>query len=259
MWGSGPRGNSATYWPRGWLSITSPTTHTQSGPFWWWVPGWYICVRSRPLWVSWTLLWGWEFLQLLQPLQVFTTRGFEALFPHARTLYVRFVSLPNCSSLLSAEKCQTTQSASHGLAEHPLYSGCPSLPLLQVWVNISSLTSWLLDFRTVQFSGNSGYFLFLNLLLYFWLCKEAKCIYLCLHLGQKLINKNLKKQNKMKKNMGSNPLQCKIVSWPQHNTLTCCRTRSFWKSSNINNKTWNFGMTPISSFLDTSMGSTSLY
>ena len=51
------------------------------------------------------------------------------------------------------------------------------------------LTPWLLDFHAVQFSSSSGVFcLFLNLLLsFFWLCKEAKCIYLCLHLGQKLV------------------------------------------------------------------------
>ena len=52
-------------------------------------------------------------------------------------------------------------------------------------MNISSLIPWLSNFHTVQFSGSSGYFLFLNLLLsFFWLCKEAKYIYLCLHLGR---------------------------------------------------------------------------
>ena len=50
----------------------------------------------------------------------------------------------------------------------------------------SSLTPWFSDFHTVQFSGSSGYFLFLNLLLFFfWLCEEIQCIYLCLHLDQK--------------------------------------------------------------------------
>ena len=33
-----------------------------------------------------TLLWGWEFLLLLQLLPVFSARGFEALFPHTGTL-----------------------------------------------------------------------------------------------------------------------------------------------------------------------------
>ena len=63
---------------------------------------------------------------------------------------------------------------------------CPSLPLLLVWMNSSSLTPWLLDFHTVRFFGSSGWFLFLNLLLsFFWLCKEAQCICVRLHLGRK--------------------------------------------------------------------------
>ena len=33
-----------------------------------------------------TLLWGWEFLLMLQPPEIFTVRGFEALFPHIGTL-----------------------------------------------------------------------------------------------------------------------------------------------------------------------------
>ena len=47
--------------------------------------------------------------------------------------------------------------------------GCPSLPLLLVWMNVSSLTPWLSDFHTAQFSLSSGCFLFLNLLSFFWL------------------------------------------------------------------------------------------
>ena len=37
-----------------------------------------------------------------------------------------------------------------------------SPPLLPVWMNVSSLTPWLSDFHTVQFSVSSGCFLFLN-------------------------------------------------------------------------------------------------
>ena len=37
----------------------------------------------------------------------------------------------------------------------------------EVWINVSSLTPWFSHFRTVQFSGSSGYFLFLNLLSFF--------------------------------------------------------------------------------------------
>ena len=64
--------------------------------------------------------------------------------------------------------------------------GCLSPPLLPVWMNVSSLTSWLLDFHKVQFSVSSGcFFVFKLLLSFFWLCEEAQCVYLRLHLGWK--------------------------------------------------------------------------
>ena len=40
--------------------------------------------------------------------------------------------------------------------------GCPSPPLLLVWMNVSSLSPRLSDFHTVQFSVSSGCFLLLN-------------------------------------------------------------------------------------------------
>ena len=95
---------------------------------------------------------------------------------------------------LSTSKCVTscyashflTRSSIHHLATCPLSPSSPSLPLLPVWINVSSLIPWLSDFHTVRFSGSSGYFLFLNLLLsFFWSCEEAKCVYLRLHLGRK--------------------------------------------------------------------------
>ena len=85
---------------------------------------------------------------------------------------------------LSACKCGIISSASSRLAASPVHPSCPSAPLLPVWMNVSSLTPWLSDFHTVQFSESSGYFLFSSLLLsLFWLCEEAKLIYLHLHLG----------------------------------------------------------------------------
>ena len=94
---------------------------------------------------------------------------------------------PVVPSGLSTCKCGTARSSSRCLTTSPLRPGCPSPSLLiLVWMNVSSLTPWLLDLYTVRFSGSSGYFLVLNLLIsLFWLCKEAKYIYLCLCLGQK--------------------------------------------------------------------------
>ena len=79
----------------------------------------------------------------------------------------------------------TSWSSSSCPAVSPLHPSCPSLPLLLVWMNVFSLTLWLSDFHTAQLSGSPGCFLFLNLLSFFWLCEEAKYIYLCLHLGWK--------------------------------------------------------------------------
>ena len=62
----------------------------------------------------------------------------------------------------SASCSHLTGSAIHCLAVSPLHPSCPSLPLLPVWMNVSSLSPWLLDFHTVRFSVSSGCFLFLN-------------------------------------------------------------------------------------------------
>ena len=60
---------------------------------------------------------------------------------------------------LSTCECGAIQSTSHCLATCPLHLSCLFLP---VWMKVSSLTPWLSDFHTIQFSGYSGCFLFLN-------------------------------------------------------------------------------------------------
>ena len=162
--GRGPRGNNAAYLTLGRLSVTSPATHKQIGPFWYWFLGGWVCVCSRTLWV-------WEFLPPPELPQVFTLRGFEALFPRAGTLGCVVYLAPQ----LFLPVCPHANVGLRGLPATAFHPGCQSAPLLPVWVNVSSLTPWLLGFYTVQFSSSSGYFLFLNLLLSFWLCQEAKC------------------------------------------------------------------------------------
>ena len=151
-----------------------------------WVSGFaYILGPCGSL--QWTLLWSWEFFLPSQSPKVFSVRGFEALFPKPGKRGLSH--FPVVPPGLSARKCGTTQSASHYLillVFQPLPFCMSSLPLLPVWWNVASVTPGLLDFHTVRFSGSSGYFLFLNLLLsFFRLCKETKYIYLCLHLGWK--------------------------------------------------------------------------
>ena len=142
-----------------------------------------------------TLLWGWEFLPLPpQPQQRFSIRGLRFYFSMLEPWVVGSFSLPSCSSQFICSwmcDCPVCNLPPHWIHQWlPCHESCPpgwmSPSLLPVWMNISSLTPWLSDFHRVQFSVSSGCFLFLNLLLsFFWLCKKAQCVYLCLHLGQK--------------------------------------------------------------------------
>ena len=63
---------------------------------------------------------------------------------------------------LSVHECVPAGSSNCRHAMSPLCPGCPSPPLLPVWMNVSSLSPWLSDFHTVRFSVSSGCFLFLN-------------------------------------------------------------------------------------------------
>ena len=68
----------------------------------------------------------------------------------------------------------------------------PVLPVWLFWLTVSFIF-WLSEFHAVWFSGTSGCLLILDWLLSsFWLCKEAKGFYLCLHLGWNFITHNLK-------------------------------------------------------------------
>ena len=122
--------------------------------------------------LQWTLLWGWEFLLLLQFSQVFTTRGSESLFPCTGTLgcvvcltpqlFLRVYLYANGGPLsLPGATLPTLSVALPRILSTPAAGLRPSYQ--SGWM--LSLTSWLSDFHTVQFSASSGgVFLFLNLL-----------------------------------------------------------------------------------------------
>ena len=137
-----------------------------------------------------------------QLLLIFTARGYESLFSQHWNSGLCGVawgwdhSLPSCPSqfLSAVYECGTAHSAGHPcltatawLLPCCMHHTTSSPPLLPIWMNVSSLNPWLLDFHTVRYSGSSGCILFLGWLLSFlWLCKEAKQVYLHLPLGWKL-------------------------------------------------------------------------
>ena len=121
-----------------------------------------------------TLLWDWEFLLLTpQPPQMFSIRGLRLYLLALEPWVAWSVLLPSCSSqfictwLWDCPVRQPLPSWVGLLLPHWVHQpppccksslpGCPSLPLLPVWMNVSSLTPWLSDFRTVQFSVSSDW------------------------------------------------------------------------------------------------------
>ena len=196
MWGRGPRRNNVTCSALSQFSVTSPTTTSKLGPSGADCPvGGLVYVLGPCGSLQRSLLWGWEFPLLVpQPPQVFSISGLRLYFPMLEPWVARSVSPPSCSSLFicmwmwdhlvhNPLPCCVCQPLPCRKTSPP---GCLSLPLLPVWMNVSSLSPWLSEFHTVRFSVSFGCFLFLNLLLsFFWLCEEAQCVYLCLHLSQK--------------------------------------------------------------------------
>ena len=184
------RGSNGAYSTLHWISVTPSATHNQIGPLWCWFPSGWACACPRPLWVSPTtspVRLGVSPAATPTPTGVFNQR-FEALFPSARVLgyLVCFAPLPFlpvylCVNvglqglppttlwglLAAAWPAHSTirhlaGSSSHSLAMSPLRPGClSSLPLLLVWMNVSSLSPWSSDFHIVRFSVSSR-FLFLS-------------------------------------------------------------------------------------------------
>ena len=187
MWGRGQKGDnpiSSAFAP---LSISSSTNHKWIVPFqvlpWWWFLGGVVYILGLCGLFQRTLLWDWQILPPPQPQQVFTVRGFQAFFPCAGTL--------GCAVCLTLQLFLPVYL--HSNVEPPAVPATISPTQLPISTSSAGLgecfffSSLVVGFRTVRFSGSSGCFLFLNWLLsLFWLCKKAKHIYLCFHLGQKL-------------------------------------------------------------------------
>ena len=171
MWGRGPIGSSGACSTLCRFSVTPSANQNQIGPFWFcFLSGW-ACARSRPLWVSPTNSperLGVSPASTSTPTGVFSQR-FEALFPphwNSGLLCHLVHPLLPCwpvaawpAPLHNPPPCWVRQPPSGQESSPPC---CPSPPLLPVWMNVSSLSPWLLDFHTVQFSVSSGCFLSFN-------------------------------------------------------------------------------------------------
>ena len=182
----GPRVNYEARSALCWLPVPSATTHKQIGHFWFWFPGGWICLHSRTPWVSPmnSPLRLWISPITSTPTNFFHQRLWGSIYPHWNPGLCGLSHSTVVSPGLSTLKCGTTWCTSCCLT-HPsppvatlprvLSTCCPPLPLLLVWMSVSSLTPWLSDFHVVQFFCLSWLFLFFNLLLsFFWLSEEAQ-------------------------------------------------------------------------------------
>ena len=146
------------------LSATPSATYKHSGHFrCWFLSGW-VCVCSRTLWVSpknSPVSLGVSPASASTPTGVFS-QWFEAYFPELEPWVVWSVSLPSCSSRFIYVWMWGLGVRQPPSCHESSPPGCPSPPLLLVWMNGSSLSPWLSDFHSVWFSVSSGCFLFLN-------------------------------------------------------------------------------------------------
>ena len=144
---------------------------------WCWFLSGRACARPKPLWVSpvtFPVRLGVSSAAVPTPTGVFNQR-FEALFSRAGALGCAVCHLVH--QLLPRRPAAALPTPLHNPPPHWVLQlppcrksslpGCLSLPLLLVWMNVSSLSPWLSDCHTVQFSVSSCWFLFLNCCPYF--------------------------------------------------------------------------------------------
>ena len=98
-----------------------------------------------------------EFLLLAPQSLCFQSEALRLYFPALEPWVSRSISLPSCSSQFICTQmwdCPVHKPPPHWLCQSlpclpQSSSRCPSLPLLLVWMNVSSTTPWLSDFHTV--------------------------------------------------------------------------------------------------------------
>ena len=141
-----------------------------------------------------TLLWGWEFLPPPLLPQVFSVSGIEASFPHTVTLGCVFYLISQLFLPVYLHRNVGPPSPQAAISPGPPAAALPRVLSTRLPVSTPPTSldecfffnSLVVGLPYIQFSVCSCCFLFLNLLLsFYWLCKEAQCVYLCLHLGLK--------------------------------------------------------------------------
>ena len=143
-----------------------------------------------------TLLWGWEFYLPLKVPQVFIAWGFEVSFPCTATLgwevhlapQLFLPVYPHTNVELPGPPAAASLTLVLQMLPCPV-SSLPPLPISTCPVSLSEC--FFFNSLVVRLPKSSVFwqfslFFFLSLSLsFFWLCEEAKCIYLRLHLGWK--------------------------------------------------------------------------
>ena len=195
MWGRGQIGSNGACSTLCWFSVSPSATHTPIGPFWCCLSSGWVCVCFGPCGsLQGTLLWGWEFPPLQpQPPQVFSVSGLRLYFPMLEPWVPWSVTWSTSCCLASqlqlCQPCSTMRhlagSASCHLAESRL---CPAALLRPScrsgWMFLLKLLGCRTSYNLI-FCQFWLFFVFKLLLSFFWLCEEAQCVYLRLHLGQK--------------------------------------------------------------------------
>ena len=167
------------------------------------LPSWVICVHSRPLWVSPSnspVRLGVSPAAASTPTGVFTQR-FEALFPRTGAMGcvvcfapLQFLPVYLCVPPgLSMCECGATGSISHHLvgSTSRCTSSPPQLPISAPPTGLDECFFFISLVVRLPYSlifCQFWLFFVFKLLLSFWLCKEAQCVYLRLHLGLNLIS-----------------------------------------------------------------------
>ena len=214
-WGRGLEGAMALA-PLCGISVTPSATHHQTGPLWCWFPSGWACAHSRPLWVSPTnspVRLGVSPAAVSTPTGVFNQR-FEALFPRAEALgcVVCFAPPPFLPVYLCANVgpwgllAAAWPAPFHNLPPRWVCQQLPCLESSPPWLPVSAPPTSLEEcFFFISLVVRLPYsliccqfwlfFVFKLLWSFFWLCEEAQCVYLCLHLGRKPNYKNFLMNN----------------------------------------------------------------